>query len=115
MQKESEWSKWKKANPGRWAAAKADNAAKRKQVKAKYVSDYLLSHPCVDCGEADVIVLDFDHVREKKDCDVNALVYGWSSLARLMREIAKCDVRCANCHRRRHYLARIGRERLPRG
>jgi hypothetical protein len=55
-------------------------AARRKQVRAKYVADYLSSHPCLDCGEHDPVVLDFDHVHGKKECDVNALVYGWALL-----------------------------------
>jgi hypothetical protein len=63
--------------------------------------EYLLDHPCVDCGEGDILVLDFDHRdRSTKRMAVGSLVrYGSWSL--LDYEIAKCDVRCANCHRRR--------------
>jgi hypothetical protein len=77
----------------------------RKQVRkdrlTRYARAYLLEHPCVDCGEADPIVLEFDHVRGVKAADVSNLVKGVASRARLETEIAKCDVRCANCHRRR--------------
>jgi len=54
----------------------------------------------VDCGEGDQVVLDFDHVKAPKSANVSALVaggYEWSVIA---AEIAKCVVRCANCHRR---------------
>ena len=62
---------------------------------------YLESHPCVDCGENDPIVLEFDRVRGEKSYNVSAM--GWLMLSwnSLLKEIEKCDVRCANCHRRK--------------
>ena len=62
---------------------------------------YLSEHPCVDCGETDVTVLDFDHrdpSTKKREVTVIALQKPWKFVA---AEIEKCDVRCANCHRRR--------------
>lgn len=61
------------------------------------VAQYLLLHPCVDCGESDIRVLDFDHLQDKK-----------MGIARMMRlkhwydiveEIKKCEVVCSGCHR----------------
>jgi hypothetical protein len=50
----------------------------------------------MDCGEKDVRVLEFDHVRGKKGFDIgNWRCFG---MLRLLEEIAKCDVVCANCH-----------------
>ena len=63
------------------------------------VLEYLLEHPCVDCGESNPIVLEFDHVRGKKYKAVSELMSWDYSLKTLKDEIAKCDVRCANCHR----------------
>jgi len=72
-----------------------------RQQKAVAVYDYLCTHPCVDCGESDPVVLDFDHVRGRKVTHVKRLVSsGHISLRRIFEEIAKCEVRCANCHRR---------------
>lgn len=51
---------------------------------------------CVDCGLKDPRALDFDHVRGTKSFTIS---YGDYSPSRLLEEIAKCDVRCANCHR----------------
>jgi hypothetical protein len=65
------------------------------------VWDYLLTHPCVDCGESDPVVLEFDHVRGEKRDAVQELVGDGHTLRIVMAEIAKCDVRCANCHRRK--------------
>lgn len=64
---------------------------------------YLCNHPCVDCGESDPVVLEFDHVRGEKVANVANLISGAGKFQRLMDEIAKCDVRCANCHRRKTY------------
>lgn len=63
--------------------------------------EYFKTHVCVDCGESDPIVLEFDHVREGKIKEVSLMVTrGWSWLT-ILREIEKCEVRCANCHKRR--------------
>ena len=40
----------------------------------RLVLDYLADHSCVDCGEADVMVLEFDHVRGAKEHDVTTMV-----------------------------------------
>jgi Zn finger protein HypA/HybF involved in hydrogenase expression len=60
---------------------------------------YLSQHPCVDCGQTDVRVLEFDHVRGKKMESIARLVRLGISWATIEDEIAKCEVRCANCHR----------------
>lgn len=63
---------------------------------------YLQAHPCVDCGESDPIVLEFDHriPEQKLDC-ISNLVSRGVAYATLDAEMDKCDVRCANCHKRR--------------
>ncbi|HKS69046.1 MAG TPA: hypothetical protein VJQ45_01400 [Ktedonobacterales bacterium] len=65
-----------------------------------FVVEYLRHHPCVDCGESDIVVLEFDHLRDKF-LEVSALCVGGYSLEAVKREIDKCEVVCANCHRRR--------------
>lgn len=79
---------------------KAKNRNKRiSEANRTKLFAYLSEHPCVDCGETDVYVLEFDHVRGKKSNDIAKMVmdgYSWSTIE---AEIAKCEVRCANCHR----------------
>jgi hypothetical protein len=65
-----------------------------------FTMDVLTASGCVDCGELDVLVLEFDHVGEKT-AGVMCLARQEVSLARLSEEIQRCEVRCAKCHRRR--------------
>lgn len=60
---------------------------------------YLSSHPCIDCGEADILVLEFDHVRGNKVTSIANLLKRSASWKVIESEIAKCEVRCVNCHR----------------
>jgi hypothetical protein len=63
--------------------------------------EYLETHPCVDCGETNLAVLDFDHRdRSTKQWSIASLIRQ-GNVALLAAEMAKCDVRCANDHRRR--------------
>ncbi len=81
------------------ARARLASIQNRKRNR-KYVDAYLKDHPCVDCGEADVIVLEFDHIIGEKVGNISdACRQGWS-IERIQAEIDKCEVRCANCHRR---------------
>lgn len=66
---------------------------------SRFLWDYLSSHSCVDCGESDPIVLEFDH-KKNKISDVSFLARV-ASLDKIKEEVEKCEIRCANCHRRR--------------
>ena len=65
------------------------------------IIEYLSSHPCVDCGESDIVVLEFDHVRGEKCASVTTAVKNAWSEEKLRLEIDKCEIRCCNCHRRK--------------
>jgi hypothetical protein len=75
---------------------------------------YLTAHPCVDCGEADPVVLHFDHVRGIKAANIAQMMRAFRPWAEILQEIAKCDVRCANCHMRRTALVGGWRKHLLR-
>lgn len=78
---------------------RAKSNTKYKNRNRDYIEEYLKNHPCVDCGNPDIRVLEFDHVRGVKIDSVTNFVKKSAKLSRLIDEIAKCDIRCANCHR----------------
>jgi hypothetical protein len=65
----------------------------------KKLYTYLSKRSCIDCGFSDIRVLEFDHIRGHKSNDVSRLLTSGATWERILSEIAKCDVRCANCHR----------------
>lgn len=74
---------------------------KIREQNARKIFEYLEKHPCVKCGESDPIVLEFDHRdRSDKIGNISNLITD-SSWERIEIEIQKCDVLCANCHRRK--------------
>lgn len=67
--------------------------------RTSYLIEYFQARSCIDCGETDPVVLEFDHLREKSFSIGAALTSrSWQSI---LDEIEKCEVVCANCHRRR--------------
>jgi hypothetical protein len=77
----------------------ADNAKALVLRRRIFVFDYLKSHPCVDCGNSDIRVLEFDHVRGDKVMGVAQLTSRKRKLETIKAEMDKCEIRCANCHR----------------
>lgn len=75
----------------------AQMSARRKENRRQVLA-YLSTHPCVDCGIADPVVLEFDH-RDPRLKAAHVGVLMSKPWVRVRAEIDKCDVRCANCHR----------------
>jgi hypothetical protein len=88
-----------KNNPGPYKE-RARNSAKRNR---KYLDEILALSKCIDCGENDPVVLEFDHIRGKKECEITRMADSGVSIKKLDEEISKCEIRCANCHKKRHY------------
>jgi hypothetical protein len=73
----------------------------RKKENIQKILTYFKAHPCVDCGEDDPLVLEFDHFRDKKYEVADLLNRRGTKWKIIHEEITKCKVRCANCHRRK--------------
>ena len=77
--------------------AKERNLALRKLVRD------LKDIPCTDCKQSfPTYCMDFDHVRGKKKFTIASNTQRIGK-KKLLAEIAKCEVVCANCHRIRTY------------
>lgn len=85
------------SNPKVKDARDKNNKRHNKKIRS-WILTYLSSHPCVHCGETDPVVLEFDHLDPKtKDFGVSRA----TSIKKLENEVKKCQVLCANCHRRK--------------
>lgn len=91
-----------------WVAENRDKvraASRRYSMKKRaWLAEIKLASGCADCGynENDV-ALDFDHVRGQKEFTISQ---GNKSKEKILAEIEKCDVVCANCHRIRTHCRR---------
>lgn len=85
-----------------WNSAREKRRAcrdRRLAVNVPFIAAYKAAHPCVDCGATER--LHFDHVDPKKKRDNIADLVPRLSVAGLLAEIARCEVRCFDCHVRR--------------
>lgn len=92
----STWSGWRSSNP----EYNRDRRAKRMAVIREHKDV-----PCADCGQRyPHFVMDFDHVRGEKSFGLGDGGKGRDmGLQKVLEEIDKCDVVCANCHRYRTF------------
>ena len=94
----------------------ANDEKRREAIKAvhknqveyikKYVQDIKKHSKCAICDENRWYVLDFHHVGEK-DFTISQKIKEGCSLETIKKEIEKCIILCANCHREVHYKERI--------
>src|SRR5208282_531765 len=90
--------------------AKRQRALEARRRNRDFLQTYKASKGCARCSIRDSRVLEFHHVGEKEINVARAAGLGWS-LERLMTEIEKCIVLCANCHRIETFLTRGGAAR----
>ena len=97
-------------NPEKHKAEVRKRNIKVLELNRARIIAYLVEHPCKDCNTDDIRVLEFDHLRDKFK-NVSKLLqssYPWETI---LKEIDKCEVVCANCHRIRT-MQRSGSYRL---
>lgn len=73
------------------------NESRRKTHREK-LNALKLEKGCVDCGyRMNPVALQFDHMDRSKKRFIlgHSLLYSWDTI---LEEVAKCEIRCANCH-----------------
>lgn len=95
--------KWYAANRERQLPQSRANKVRYVERNVEYVLAIKRTAVCADCDLSyPAPVMEFDHREdEDKDADISKMARWPVSLARLVAEIAKCDLVCANCHRLR--------------
>jgi len=80
-----------------------------RRAKFRPIIDEWFDKPCADCGvKYPRACMQADHVRGKKKYKISFFYYGNGTMKGLLAELAKCEVRCANCHCLRHAVERNG-------
>lgn len=86
-------------NKARYIEQAQDRTRTMLEERTRYLIDFFRTHPCVDCGERNPTVLEFDHLDEKQfDIGSGIRNRNWQEV---LHEMKKCEVVCVNCHRRR--------------
>jgi len=94
---------WYQRNAATHKLAVAATSIVIRERNKRWLQDLKKNLQCIRCGESYPACLDLHH-RDPAGKDMSlgsAISRGWS-LARLHAELEKCDVLCANCHRKHH-------------
>ncbi len=84
----------------------------RRDKKRKFIQAYKTNVPCKDCNIIyPFYMMEFDHVRGTKVSNVGTM-YKKYTLEEIKKEIAKCEIVCANCHAHRTWIRQSGNKRL---
>lgn len=96
---DKQWLKEHPKKSKKWIA----RANERRRETRIWFNEYKKTLRCCICGESHPGVLDFHHKDPiEKDKTVSDAVVQWGR-ERILKEVAKCDILCANCHRKLHY------------
>ena len=81
--------------------AKERRARLKRSNQIKLIS-YMRDKQCTDCGENNLIVLEFDHIPpHKKIFGIARAINDGVPWEQIEQEITKCEVVCSNCHKKR--------------
>ena len=71
------------------------------------ISKYKADRGCSVCGERRPYILDFHHVSGDKEYTISLLSSSHANWEKIQKEIDKCVILCANCHREEHHQEKL--------
>jgi hypothetical protein len=97
------FKKWYAENREKEIKSAIKRNRRNKSEKRKFVAEDKKLKGCCKCSEADPCCLDYHHIGDDKETEIATAIgiHGWGK-KRLIEEIKKCVVICANCHRKLH-------------
>lgn len=93
---------WRKNNPESCREHTRTTNKSRMKARNEWLAEYKKTLSCTKCGENHPACLDFHH-KDPSTKEFSISKMASNSIERLKAEIAKCEVLCANCHRKEHY------------
>ena len=75
------------------------------QEKRQIIENIKSECSCAKCGDTRGYVLDYHHINpEDKETNISRMISNRYTLDKVDKEIDKCIVLCANCHREFHHF-----------
>lgn len=88
------------SNKERYIAASAKRSKEQRLIISEKLYGFLTGKECKDCGTTDIRVFEFDHLDPSlKQFNIGNAANQGVSWERILNEIEKCEIICANCHR----------------
>lgn len=101
--KQKEYNRNRYNNDPEYRAKHLALVEKRKSEQSKWWMEYKKTLKCNRCEESYYACLQFHHTDPTvKEESISQIVRHWGK-DRIMKEVAKCEVLCANCHCKEHY------------
>ena len=95
-------AEWRRQNPVKYALLKRVETYRRRLLKRECLE--IMGTECLWCKETDWRVLEFHHIDlGDKESVLSRMISNNSSIGKILPELEKCVVLCANCHVRYHY------------
>ncbi len=104
----SAWKKWYSENKEKRIKYCIDFNKKNRKSKIEWLNE-IKNKPCKDCGQKyNPWVMEYDHIdSSNKEANVSTLLKHNCSKKKILKEIEKCELVCANCHREREWQRRL--------